>query len=227
MDYGQAFHGLATCDLSDACDALGIETITPTGIGPIYHGCKPAVGPVTTVQLSPGGKGSTVMGSLEAVIKAGAGGIVVITSGGSLSLNTFGSIVATVAVREGLAGAVLDGVTRDVQTMARYAFPVYARGTCVTSVRGRIGLDFIDEPIEIDGQKIRPGLLCAADVNGVIFFPADRAKEIFEKAHQVESNERRISDAIRQGADAIKLHLDMGYDTTWKDQLGGGGKSGS
>lgn len=227
MDYTGAFEGLAACDLSDACDALGIETVTPAGIRPIYPGCKPAIGPVTTVQLSPGGKGSTVIGSVEAVTRAGAGGIVVITSGGDPRLNTFGSIVCTVAVEQKLAGVVLDGVTRDVQTMQKYDFPTYARGTCVTSVRGRVGLDFINEPITIDGKKIHPGWICAADINGVIFFPPENAKEIFAKAYKVAANEERIMTLIRHGADAVKIHLDMGYDMSWKEQLKDGVKVGA
>lgn len=225
MDYGQAFRGIVTCDLSDACDSLGIQTVTPTGIRGIYPGCKPVIGPVTTVQLSPGGKGSTVIGSVEAVLKAGPGGIVVFTSGADPNLNTWGSIVATVAVQERLAGVVLDGVTRDVQTMERYDFPTYARGTCVTSVRGRIGLDFINEPISIDGKKVHPGWICAADQNGIVFFPGENAKAIFDKAYKVAANEERIVMQIRQGADAVKIHLDMGYDMTWKDQLNDGVKA--
>jgi 4-hydroxy-4-methyl-2-oxoglutarate aldolase len=222
MDYAQAFRGIVTCDLSDACDSLGIKAVTPTGIRPIYPGCRPTIGPVTTVKLSPTGKQSTVIGSVEAVLKAGPGGIVVFTSDADPNLNTWGSIVGTVAVQERCAGVILDGVTRDVQTMQRYDFPTYARGTCVTSVRGRIGLDFIDEPIQIGGQTVHPGWICAADDNGVIFFPSERAKEIFAKAYKVAANEERIMMMIRQGADAVKIHLDMGYDMTWADQLNGG-----
>lgn len=221
MDYGQAFRGIVTCDLSDACDSLGIEAATPTGINAIYPGCRPTIGPITTIQLSAGGKGSTVIGSVEAVLKAGPGGIVVFTSGGDPNLNTWGSIVGTVAVQERLAGVVLDGVTRDVQTMQRYDLPTYARGTCVTSVRGRVGLDFINEPITIAGKKVHPGWICAADENGVIFFPSERSKEIFAKAYKVAANEERIMMLIKQGADAVKIHLDMGYDMTWKEQLDG------
>ncbi|MBC5810193.1 MAG: hypothetical protein GIW95_04950 [Candidatus Eremiobacteraeota bacterium] len=224
MDYGQAFRGIVTCDLSDACDALGIKAVTPSGIQPIYHGCPATIGPVTTVQLSPGGKKSTVIGSVEAVLKAGPGGIVVFTSGGHPALNTWGSIVGTVAVQERLAGVILDGVTRDVQTMERFSFPTYARGTCVTSVRGRVGLDFINEPISIEGHTIYPGWICAADQNGVIFFPPESAREIFAKAYKVAANEEKTMAAIKQGADAIKLHLDLGYDMTWSEQLNGGQK---
>lgn len=227
MDYGQAFQGIATCDLSDACDSLGIQAVTPAGINGIYPGCRAAIGPATTVQLSANGKGSTVIGSVEAVLKAGPGGIVVFTSGADPNLNTWGSIVGTVAVQERLAGVVLDGVTRDVQTMQKYDFPTYARGTCVTSVRGRVGLDFINEPITIDGKKIHPGWICAADINGVIFFPPENAKEIFAKAYKVAANEERIMTLIRHGADAVKIHLDMGYDMSWKEQLKDGVKVGA
>jgi regulator of RNase E activity RraA len=221
MDYAQAFRGIVTCDLSDACDALGIGTVTTGGIRPVYEGCRPLIGPITTVELSPESKGSTVIGSVEAVLKAGPGGIVVFSSGGRMDLNTWGSIVGTVAVQARNAGVVLDGVTRDVQTMRKFDFPTYARGTVVTSVRGRIGMKSLDEPIQIEGQTIYPGWVCAADENGVLFFPAERADEIFAKAYKVAANEERTMTMIKHGADAIKIHLDMGYDMTWNEQLNG------
>jgi 4-hydroxy-4-methyl-2-oxoglutarate aldolase len=221
VNYEQAFKGIVTCDLSDACDALKIEAVTTGGIRPVYEGCRPTIGRITTVELAPNGKQSTVIGSVEAVIRAGPGGIVVFSSGGRMDLNTWGSIVGTVAVQVRNAGVVCDGVTRDVQTMRRFDFPTYARGTVVTSVRGRIGLRSIGEPIQIEGHTIHDGWICAADENGVIFFPADREQEIFEKAYKVAANEERTMTAIRHGADAIKLHLDMGYDMTWSEQLNG------
>jgi 4-hydroxy-4-methyl-2-oxoglutarate aldolase len=219
MDYAQAFRGIVTCDLSDACDALGIKTVTTGGIRPVYEGCRPAIGPITTVELTPEGKTSTVIGSVEAVLKAGPGGIVVFSSGGRMDLNTWGSIVGTVAVQARNAGVICDGVTRDVQTMRKYDFPTYARGTVVTSVRGRIGVNSMYQPIQIEGQTIHNGWICAADENGVLFFPGDRSDEIFEKAYKVAANEERTMTMIRQGADAVKIHLDMGYDMTWADQL--------
>ena len=55
MDYGKAFGGLSTCDLSDACDALGIDAATTGAIKAVYPDASAICGPVSTCRMSPTG----------------------------------------------------------------------------------------------------------------------------------------------------------------------------
>ena len=48
MDYNTAFRGLTTCDISDACDALGISAVTTGAIKPAYPESASICGPVST-----------------------------------------------------------------------------------------------------------------------------------------------------------------------------------
>ena len=41
MNYAQAMQGLSTCDLSDACDALGIRPATSGAVNAVHPGCVP------------------------------------------------------------------------------------------------------------------------------------------------------------------------------------------
>ncbi|MCW2240511.1 RraA family protein [Azospirillum canadense] len=219
MDYAQAFRGIATCDLSDACDALGIEAVTSGSMKGVFQDCPPICGPVVTYRLRAEATGSTVIGTLEGIVEAAPGSVLVFDVEGNMELNAWGSIAANVAVQSRMAGVIIDGVTRDVQNMRELNFPTYAKGTVCTSVRGRIGLESINEPVTIEGKTVKPGWIVAADENGVIFFPSERAREIFAYAYRVVQLEQKTLQAIRQGADAVEIHKALKYHGTWTEQL--------
>ena len=66
---------VSTPNVSDALDRLGIEG-APQGILPIYT-CPKIAGPAATLKLVPNGKAqeSTVLGTLRAIVKGGAGSV--------------------------------------------------------------------------------------------------------------------------------------------------------
>ncbi|MGE4219770.1 MAG: RraA family protein [Alphaproteobacteria bacterium] len=225
MDYAQAFRGIATCDLSDACDALGIAAVTTGTIKPVYHDCPKICGPAVTYRLTPQANGSVVLGTLEAIAEAPPGSVLLFDAHGYEDRTAWGSIAATVAVQHRMAGAVVDGSTRDVQTMRTLPCPTYAKSTVVTSVRGRLGLESINAPIAVAGQRVDPGWIVAADENGIICFPPDDALEVFRKAYMVAALEEKVMRAIREGADAVAIHKEMRYHASWTEQLGEKGKT--
>lgn len=219
MNYTQALQGIVTPDLSDACDALRIEAVTSGAVRAVYPNCPMICGPVVTYRLRPSAKGSTVIGTIEGIMSAKPGSILVFDVDGNMELNAWGSIAATTAAQYRMGGVVVDGVTRDVQAMQDMGMPTYARGTCVTSVRGRIGLESLNKPITMFGKPVHPGWVCAADANGVIFFPPEKAAEVFAHAYRVAALEKKVVQRIQQGADPIEAHKIMKYDASWADQL--------
>ena len=134
--------------------------------------------------------------------------------------NTIGSLVTAIAVQSRLAGAIVDGCVRDVQGTIEMKFPTYSRGTVVQSVRGRIGIESIGKPVNFAGHKVNPGDIAAADMNGVIIFPAKRAREVFAAAYRAVALERKILQQIRHGVDFIEVHKALKYDASMKVQLG-------
>ena len=219
MNYMQAFREISTCDLSDGCDALGIVAVTSGAIKGVYPACPPICGPVVTCKMSPTGKKEIVIGTIEPIIAAEPGSIFLIDAGGNMQHNTIGSLVTIVAVQSRMAGAIVDGCVRDVQGTTALNFPTYARGTVVQSVRGRVGIDSINESVTFAGQTVAPGAIAAADVNGVIIFPAADAVRIFKAAFRAAAVERKIIDQIINGADFIAVHKALKYDASMKDQL--------
>jgi regulator of RNase E activity RraA len=222
MNFSEAFRDITTCDLSDGCDALGIVAVTTGAVKAVFGGCKPICGPVITCKMSPTGKKEIVIGTIEPIIAADPGSIFLVDAGGNLQHNTIGSLVTAVAVQSRLSGAIVDGCVRDVQGTIEMNFPTYSRGTVVQSVRGRVGIDSIGEPVMFAGQRVNPGDIAAADMNGVIVFPAARAREIFEAAYRAVALERKIIQQIRNGADFIAVHKALKYDTAMKEQINDG-----
>ncbi len=219
MNHAQAMQGLTTCDISDACDALGIAAVTDGAVKAMHAACAPICGPVSTCRMSTQGKIEIVLGTIGPLLSAEPGSIFLVAADGNMGLNTIGSLVAAVAVQSRLAGAVVDGCVRDVQGMQELGFPVYARGTVVPSVRGRMAIESINQPVPFSGHEVRPGWIAAADANGAIVFPPERAREVFEFAWRAVALEKKIFQQIAHGGDAIALHKAMKYHLSMRDQL--------
>ena len=220
MNYSQAMQGLSTCDLSDACDALGIAAVTSGAVRGVHAGCTPICGPISTCRMSPAGKIEIVIGTIGPLLAAAPGAIFLVDAGGNMELNTIGSLVAVVAVQSRMAGAIVDGCVRDVAGMQELGFPVYARGTVVPSVRGRMAIESINQSVQFAGHAVDAGWIAAADANGSIVFPPRRAREVFRFAWRAVAMEKEIFQKIQHGGDAIALHRAMKYDLSMADQLG-------
>lgn len=220
MNHALAMQGLSTCDLSDACDALGIAAVSSGAIKAVHAQCRPICGPITTCHMSPTGRTEIVIGTIGPLLSAAPGSIFLVSAEGRMDLNTIGSLVAVVAVQSRLAGAVVDGCVRDVQGMQDLGFATYARGTVVPSVRGRMAIESVNEPLPFAGGRVAPGWIAAADANGVIVFPPEHQRDIFAHAWRAVALERKIFAQIQQGGDAIALHKAMKYDLSMSEQLG-------
>lgn len=219
MNYARAMQGLSTCDISDACDALDVKAVTSGAVRGVHPACTPICGPLFTCRMSPEGKIEIVIGTIGPLLSAAPGSIFLVDAGGNMALNTIGSLVAVVAVQSRLAGAIVDGCVRDVQGMQELHFPVYARGTVVTSVRGRMAIESINQPVQFAGHEVDAGWIAAADTNGVIIFPPQQAREVFAHAWRAVAMEKKMFEQILHGGDAIALHKEMKYDLSMREQL--------
>jgi regulator of RNase E activity RraA len=165
-----------------------------------------------TLRLVPGGPGSPVRGTLEAVQAAAPGDVLVIDHGGRADANSFGGIAAFTAVRRGIAGVVIDGVSRDVDEMKGMGFPAYGRGIIQQSVRGRCAYDGHAIEVAIAGVPVRPGDLVMADENGVVVVPRGRADEASLIAEEVAASEERVKAWIAAGVDPVEAHERVRYE---------------
>lgn len=199
--------GCDTSMVSDIMDKLGlVGAIAASALKPTITG-KPIVGPAITVRHEPlrgdGNPNQRAAGSfngmaeMEAHNLAQAGDVVVVQ--GVAGLSNMGGVSATIAQREGVIGAVVDGGVRDLNLSREIGFPKWA--TEVTPITGkwRIQTTEINGPVNICGLRVLPGDLVVADDSGVCIVPREHAKEVADaclKAFELES--KRLA-AVREG----------------------------
>ena len=209
----RAYLALSTPNVSDALDRLGIEG-APRGILPLWPGAQKLVGRAVTMKLLPVDQGSEspVLGTLEAIKSGQAGDVLVIDQGGRTDVNSLGGVATFTAVRQGLIGAVIDGVTRDVDDMKAMGFAVYAKGIIQQSIRNRCAFAGHSIQVQLSGVPVSPGDLIMADDNGVVVVPGARAQDALELAQAFADTEERVKDAIANGVDPVEAHQQVNYD---------------
>lgn len=205
-------------NVSDALDRLGLSGSTQ-GILPIYP-CAKIAGPAATLKYVPFGKAeeSTVLGTLKAIVHAGAGSVLVVDASDNPSVNSLGGVAGATAKHNCLAGVVTDGLVRDVDEYKIYGLPVYARGVSQQSVRGRSSCAGYGIPVKLSGVPVSPGDFILADENGTIVIPKSHIAEVLEFAQKVKATEEKVIAQIRAGADPVEAHVQVNYDNMLKKQ---------
>ncbi len=97
----------------------------------------------------------------------GEGQILVVDGGGSLRIGLMGDLMASLAIKNGWAGAVLFGVIRDSAAIDGMDFGVKAIGT--TARRGAAEMaGLVDVPVSFGGVTFTPGDWVYADSDAVL-----------------------------------------------------------
>ena len=159
---------LDTCLLSDALDLLGLDGVAA---GLTALSCPTRIaGRVQTVQLgASGGATSSRHLATAAVANSRLGDVIAISAGGFTGTASWGGLLSAAAVRQGVAGVIVDGAARDIDEARCLAFPIYGSAAVCRTARGRLKeLDW-NEPIRIAGVLVRPGDFAVADASGVVF----------------------------------------------------------
>ena len=122
----------------------------------------------------------------------------------------FGELNANLAIRQGVRGVIVGGMTRDAEAVVRTGLPVYAMGVTCQDVRGRAVLDTLNQKISIDNVFICPGDLVFADSEGVVVIPRRIIHKVFSDVSQKTVNESHIITDIASGIQSEKLLQDRG-----------------
>ena len=190
---------LSSCDVSDACDRLGVAAARTGSLRPLWPGCPAVSGRLTTIRLEPAAE--TPLPDILDLLPRAGGGLILLDLEGRLDLQCWGTVLATAAARFGVRGALVNGAARDVDGLQELGFPSFARGVHPAAVRGRLGVASVDEPVDLDGWVVRPGSFAIADASGAVFLPRDRADDVLALAAELHAHEREQLLAIAAGAD--------------------------
>lgn len=186
------FEALTTAHIADACIRAGLEvrTVSLTAV---------AGGRLAGRVLPAQHVGSADV-FLEALESAEAGDVLVVDNGGRRDEACVGDLVALEAAAAGIAGLVVWGLHRDTVDITAIGLPVFSLGALPT---GPLRLD--PQPADalstatIGEWTVTRDDVVLGDEDGVVFVPADRLDEIFDRAESIRDTEHAQATAIRAG----------------------------
>jgi len=129
---------------------------------------------------------------------AEAGDVIVVQGEGDLAHALAGENMVLWAERRKLAGVVVDGAMRDLDSLRQMSFPVFASGI---QPKGpyKMGPGEVNVPITCGGIIVFPGDIVIGDADGVIVIPVKDAPAILKKAQKKQAQELATREAIEKG----------------------------
>jgi 4-hydroxy-4-methyl-2-oxoglutarate aldolase len=200
-----------TGTLSDAMDELGIVGVVPAFVLPPMTVGTRVIGPALTVR----NVAHTMQiyraaldkvrgrGDSEAHNLAEAGDVLVIE--GVMGCSNMGGQSATIARRQGFAGAIVDGTVRDPDQFRSMGWPVWCRGLTPITGKWRMQTVEVNGTVQIRGVQVRPGDLVCADEAGVAFVPFDKAASILDVARTIDAGDTKRKADIDAGVRVSEL----------------------
>ena len=212
-DMLEAFRALVdlTGTLSDAMDELGIVGVVPAYVLPPVNSGTRVVGQALTVrniqrtaQIHRAALDkSNTQGESEAHNLAEPGDVLVIE--GVMGCSNMGGQSATIARRQGFAGAVVDGTVRDPEQYRSMGWPVWCRGFTPITGKYRMQTVEVNGAVQVCGVQVSPGDLVCADEAGVAFVPREQALQVLEIARKIDSADTRRKKDIEAGVSVAEL----------------------
>lgn len=185
----------ATGTISDVLDARGIRgTIPASRLKPTISDAR-IVGQAVTVRNTPQTvdayhavqKNNNMMCEVEAINQANPTDVLVIQ--GLEGISNMGGIMATIASRQKLSGAVVDGGVRDVGHSRKLGFPVWSKDRSPITGKWRCITQEINGPVSIYGVTVHPGDLVVADETGICFIPQNIVEDVLVECEAADAKE--------------------------------------
>jgi regulator of RNase E activity RraA len=191
---------LATSTLANALDDAGLHHNVIAAIKAVSPGMRFA-GPAVTVREVAGDFGAYGSADFKvgAILDAAGPGDVIVVDLGGAACSTWGGMASLAATVKGVAGLLVDGGVRDLEEMIAFDFPVFARHLVPTTGRGRLKVEAIGEPVEVDGVAVAPGDIIVADGTGAVCLPRDVAGEIVTHAEALQRDDEAAVAEIQRG----------------------------
>jgi 4-hydroxy-4-methyl-2-oxoglutarate aldolase len=212
----QAFKELdgLTPTVSDVLDSIGIKgAISASRLKPVIKG-KKIVGPAITIRYIPESitpdaghfhKERAKLADRDVYALAEEGDVPVFDASGLGDVSVQGGLSTLVAKKWGMAGNIVDGGVRDIDTIYELDYPVWSTGQTPITGKYRVEAMEINGPISIAGVRVNPGDLIIADDSGVVVVPYERAEEVLKKTIQATRKEEEVVRLFESGATVEEL----------------------
>ncbi len=186
--------------VANLADNMGRISCVDSYIKP-FNSCK-LIGSALTVKAP---LGDNLMFH-KALDMAQPGDVIVVDGEGDMNHSLCGEIMIRYAMKKDIAGFLIDGCIRDVDSLKELNFAVYARGY---NPKGpyKNGPGEINVPINCGGQVVFPGDIISGDSDGVVIIRQSDAKDMLNKGLEHNQKEANIFKQIEKGT----------FDRSWID----------
>jgi 4-hydroxy-4-methyl-2-oxoglutarate aldolase len=180
--------------VSDAMEALNLRRSVVTGFMMLAAPGSKIVGTAVTLRQIPKNASEdrevrlTRHQDLSRKI-AQKGEVVVVDNGGRLDTATWGEFHTYACKQNGVAGAIIDGATRDGPEIRNSGFPTLVRGLTPVSSKWDLKTASINEPVMLGLVQVNPGDIVFADETGILVIPADKKDLVLFKAKEIRAAE--------------------------------------
>jgi len=95
---------------------------------------------------------------------------------------------------------VIHGVCRDASRSLELGYPIFSRGVCMRTGRGRVQSDGYGVPVSLGDVRVEPGDMLVGDADGVVVIPQSRLGDVLTAARDIAEAEDRIRTEIEAGS---------------------------
>lgn len=202
---------LKTAMLSDITRELGMQCTLPHEIAPrgLQRGL---LGRAKTLSLIPADDQNHWKGIYNALDSYNfiRPGDIIVVENRVPNRAYFGNLNASLAIRAGASGAIIDGVTRDSAEVANLEFPVYSRGHYCRDIKFDGTVNSINMPIKIGDAFIKNNDYIIADHDGVVAIPQENWHQVLKLAWETIEKEQKISEMVAKGTSARSIFEKIG-----------------
>jgi len=136
--------------------------------------------------------------SVIAALEIGGEGDVLVVSAGRSDQAVSGELFGTEAFRRGMAGVVIDGMSRDSAALKRLGMPFYSRGV-TPKAPAAIKVPEIQITLRIGDVAVHPGDILVGDDDGIIIGTVADFETIVDAAEAIQTREKALRISIENG----------------------------
>jgi 4-hydroxy-4-methyl-2-oxoglutarate aldolase len=185
--------------------AAGVATLGGVGASCVDPRVRSLTGlPMTgwafPIRCAPGDNLAIHVGLLHAA----PGSVLVVDASAVPDLGYWGEILTEAAQARGVAGLVIDGSIRDIDSLRARGFAVYATGVAARGTTKALGGE-VAVPVSVGGADVRLGDFIVGDSDGVAVVAADDWEAVLARADDRSAWEADAIRQIRSGVNTVEL----------------------
>ncbi len=184
----EGFRSLETGSVADAIEQIyGVQSYLSHEFRPLQD--ERFVGRAVTVQFSKEEHtdGSPALsGMIDLLDASPAGSVYVMALPDGKNYGAIGGMMSTTMKARGFAGAIVDGGVRDVGQIRKLGLPVFARSIVPSTTVNHYRFAASNIPVSIGGVQVAHGDIVVADADGIVIVPQANAREVLERAQQLD-----------------------------------------